>query len=282
MSYIYKITNLITNKSYIGETNRTIEIRWKQHKQRAIDLNNTEYLYNSIRKHGIENFTIEKLEECSPEERFERETYYIMLFNTLAPNGYNLILSQNGCTNDMINAMLELWKQGASIVKISTILHISSKTVGQCLKSNGVSQEEIFARRAKNVGIYSSKTVIRYSLEGEYIGEWTSASEAGRQLNMNNSSISKSCNGDILSYNGYIWQYKYSDDIENRILLIKAKKKTGVNKKSISCFDLQHNLIQVYESASAAGRALNVAHSGIAYAARNHTQAYNFYWEYNI
>ena len=53
--------------------------------------------------------------------------------------------------------------------------------------------------------------------------------------------------------NGYIWQYKDSDDIENRILLIKAKKKTGVNKKSISCFDLQHNLIQVYESASAAG-----------------------------
>lgn len=29
MAYIYKITNLINNKIYIGETSRTIQARWK-------------------------------------------------------------------------------------------------------------------------------------------------------------------------------------------------------------------------------------------------------------
>lgn len=143
----------------------------------------------------------------------------------------------------MITAILELWEKGASIVKIGTILHMNPKTISAYLKGNGISQELILKRRAKNVGIYSSKAVIRYSLTGEYIDEWPSASEAGRRLNINNASISKSCNGDILTYKGYIWQYKESDDIENRVLLINTKKKIGINKKAISCFDLEHNFL---------------------------------------
>lgn len=31
MAFIYKITNLINNKLYIGKTERTIEVRWKEH-----------------------------------------------------------------------------------------------------------------------------------------------------------------------------------------------------------------------------------------------------------
>lgn len=93
MAFIYKITNLITNKVYIGETNRTISIRWTQHKMRAKDESYTEYLYLSMRKYGAENFIVEEVEECDPEVRFERETFYILKYNSLAPNGYNLVLS---------------------------------------------------------------------------------------------------------------------------------------------------------------------------------------------
>ena len=81
MSYIYKITNLITNKSYIGETNRTVSIRWAQHKIRAKDVNNTEYLYNSIRKYGINNLkshirgynTVQVQDEHNHEQEHEDE-----------------------------------------------------------------------------------------------------------------------------------------------------------------------------------------------------------------
>ena len=98
MSFIYKITNKINGKMYIGETNRAINVRWRQHKSRAKDSQYTEYLYQAMRKYGIENFTIECLEQCCPEERFHKETDYIILYDTLAPNGYNLVLSQDGPT----------------------------------------------------------------------------------------------------------------------------------------------------------------------------------------
>ena len=280
MSYIYKITNKINNKIYIGETNRTIAIRWAQHKRRAKDSDNTEYLYCAMRKYGIENFEIEELEECNPEERFARETNYIIKYNSLAPNGYNLVLSQNGPTPLMMNTAKEYWDNGLSIVGIGNKLHMNPKTISGYLKSLGVTNEEIKDRRSKNVGRYSSKAVVRYTLYGEYVDEWDSASAAARELNYNGASISKSCKGNILTYKNYIWQYKESDDIENAVLMVKSKNKVGINEKVIQCFDLDHNFIKEYPSASAAGREFNVAHSGIAYAARNGTKAYGYYWKY--
>lgn len=92
-----------------------------------------------------------------------------------------MVLSQTGhCDNEKTELIKNLWKDGASIVKISDILHMDCKTVSYCLKANGITQEEIYKRRAKNTGIYSSKAVIRYSLDGEFLDEWPSASLAGK------------------------------------------------------------------------------------------------------
>lgn len=63
MAFIYKITNLINNKCYIGKTERTINERWKEHlkKSKSLDLP----LYRALNKYGIDNFQIEQIEECS-------------------------------------------------------------------------------------------------------------------------------------------------------------------------------------------------------------------------
>ena len=63
---IYKITNLINNKCYIGQTIKTAEQRWKEHQSHAFgshpnDQNKT--LYKAIRKYGLENFTFEVLQD---------------------------------------------------------------------------------------------------------------------------------------------------------------------------------------------------------------------------
>ena len=62
MGYIYKITNKINNKIYIGQTNRTIEIRWKEH---CRHLNSNMPICRAIKKYGESNFLVEELEECS-------------------------------------------------------------------------------------------------------------------------------------------------------------------------------------------------------------------------
>ena len=86
---IYKITNKITNHSYIGLSTH-IEDRWDYHKnpynwQRE----NNKVLYQAIQKYGIDNFEFTILEECSPEELSDKEKYYIDLYDTYH-NGYNM------------------------------------------------------------------------------------------------------------------------------------------------------------------------------------------------
>ena len=46
--YIYKVTNKVTGKSYIGQTRYTVEFRWRQHQHKK---DNT-YFHNSIKKYG--------------------------------------------------------------------------------------------------------------------------------------------------------------------------------------------------------------------------------------
>lgn len=94
MSYIiYKITNLINNKIYIGQTVHTLQERWMGH---VWDAKNKSYtnrpLLNAILKYGEDNFTIEPVEECySKEELDAREIYWIDKLNTRDRNiGYNV------------------------------------------------------------------------------------------------------------------------------------------------------------------------------------------------
>ena len=81
---IYKITNKVNGKSYIGQTRYTIEFRWKQHQHKK---DNT-YFHNAIHKYGIENFSIEILEKCDIEDLNSREIFYIAKYDTFV-NGYN-------------------------------------------------------------------------------------------------------------------------------------------------------------------------------------------------
>ena len=64
MGFIYKIINNINDKVYIGKTDFSIEKRWAEHKKDSQkDLKNRP-LYRAMNKYGIENFSIEIVEEC--------------------------------------------------------------------------------------------------------------------------------------------------------------------------------------------------------------------------
>lgn len=87
---VYKITNKLNNKCYIG-ISTDIESRWTYHKKESNWYNKKEYnkkLYRSFRKNGLKPFTFEVLEECLPEELSDKEKYYVALFNSYH-DGYN-------------------------------------------------------------------------------------------------------------------------------------------------------------------------------------------------
>ena len=92
MMGIYKITNTINNKCYIG-LSRDIEYRWKEHKQQAIYNKRCKNkpLYNAFKKYGINNFIFEVLEECEENELSLREIFYINKYKSNNKKyGYNI------------------------------------------------------------------------------------------------------------------------------------------------------------------------------------------------
>ena len=88
--FIYKITNKITGKFYIGKTTKSIQKRFQQHCSKA-DAGCKE-LKVDIDKYGKDNFTIEIIDlAVSKQELQNKERYWILRTNAIQ-NGYNKII----------------------------------------------------------------------------------------------------------------------------------------------------------------------------------------------
>ena len=101
MKLIYSYTNLVNNKKYIGQTNN-LKRRISQHKQDSsfnyCDSRYRQLIHQAIRKYGENNFKIDILEDgINDGDIDKKEKYYIELYNTVAPNGYNL--TEGGLSN---------------------------------------------------------------------------------------------------------------------------------------------------------------------------------------
>lgn len=94
---IYKATNNINGKIYIGQTTLTLEERKKTHKRDSQRISDEKlkrnHFYRAIRKYGWENFSWEVLQDNieTIDELDELEQYYIKLYNTFnnPSRGYN-------------------------------------------------------------------------------------------------------------------------------------------------------------------------------------------------
>lgn len=97
---IYKATNIINNKVYIGQTIHTLNVRKAQH-ERSHEYGYKTAFSNAIRKYGKENFIWEVIYETnSIEDLNEKESYYIKYYKSLVTeNGYNL---KGGGGNDFL------------------------------------------------------------------------------------------------------------------------------------------------------------------------------------
>ena len=89
---IYKITNNINKKVYIGLTTCSLEYRWRRHLTEGRNEKNEKHLYKSMRKYGLENFSIEQIDSTDDfKELGELERKYIKQYDSQNPNkGYNL------------------------------------------------------------------------------------------------------------------------------------------------------------------------------------------------
>jgi group I intron endonuclease len=93
---VYKITNLINKKEYVGCTIYPIKKRFEEHIYRCLKTDSNTKFCNSVRKYGVKNFNVEIIEECDISIIYEREKFYIKEFKSY-DNGLNSTFGGEGC-----------------------------------------------------------------------------------------------------------------------------------------------------------------------------------------
>ena len=173
MPYIYKITNKINGKCYIGKTERTIEIRWKEHlKNYTKSVEYSKPLYAAMRKYGAENFFIEEIEKVDNNSTLnEREIYWIEYYQSFK-NGYNATLGGDGRHFLDYKLICALYDELQSCKAVADKLHIDEKNVSAIVKANG----QIVFHHCENVP--SSKIIHMYSLNDNYEQTFPSVQKA--------------------------------------------------------------------------------------------------------
>lgn len=141
---IYKITNKLNGKIYIGQTIKTLAERFQKHCWGTTE--NDKYHLNmaikkAIRKYGKENFTIELIEEVETTKLDEREVYWISFYDSYN-KGYNCTLGgQNGATRkNSLN-----WAQENEVIE-AKYLGFSSKEIGEAYGIDRSTVTNIFKR----------------------------------------------------------------------------------------------------------------------------------------
>lgn len=207
MGFIYKITNTVNNKIYIGQTARTLNIRWKEHKIESVSSNRP--LYKAMRKYGIDNFHIEILEEISNALLNERETYWIKKLQSYNRNiGYNCNIGGNGSTIYDHQLIIDLYNQYQNCHEVCRIVGCSLNTLYSILEANNI---HILSCGEVTHKTYGKRVVQLDKKTNEYIATYDSLQDAARAVGRDNSGsashISEVCKGKRHSAFGYNWRY---------------------------------------------------------------------------
>lgn len=108
MGYIYKITNSLNQKCYIGQTTKKPHVRVKEHCGNS----SNSLLSKTIREVGKYYFDYEVLEAHVPREELDlKEVFYIYKYNSVWPNGYNVNPGNVKSAAEYFGAKEELNKQ---------------------------------------------------------------------------------------------------------------------------------------------------------------------------
>ena len=222
---IYLITNKINGIQYVGQTIRTLEIRWKEHCSNRMD---SIRLSRAINKYGEKSFSKEIVGIFDNEEDLNNaEEYFIEWYNSLSPNGYNL---HTGGNNHKISEETRKrmskskmgekhWTFGKSLTKKHRD-NLSKSKKGKKKDAAFKLKRSIYMKEkaAKNPGIFfydSVKNIFKEANDKRKIPIfchqtnqiYESLGDAARKLKISKTNISSVLKGKYKQCNGYTFCY---------------------------------------------------------------------------
>ena len=218
--YIYKHTNLVNRKVYIGQTMQDVKIRFAS----GHGYKNNKHFNSAIKKYGWDNFSHEiLLENLSADEATLYEGKFITEFRSSDRNfGYNKSSGgeQPSLNEETKKKYAERLRKMAELRKGTPMseeqkIKISNSRKGKCtgvehpFYKRVLSFEEMERLRIANTGRKSavSKSVVQLDLDNNILKIYPSALSASRELNIDTSTITKCCKNKRKSAGGFIWRY---------------------------------------------------------------------------
>ena len=262
---IYKITNLVNGKVYIGQS-QDIYSRWKEHKYAR---NKRDYfaLYGAFKKYGFDNFSFEIVECCPFEQLNEKEIYYIAQYHSYIgdakSNGYNMtkggVLSFTHVGNDDQGKVVYQYDLKGNFIAQYRNQHKAAKAVGLKGIAGGFQWREVYFDEIPPFQKkYKKKTVYQYSKFGDFIKEHENTDRAAEEVGCSKSLIELCCEGHSKTGKGYQWSYERKENIG----AVRSMAQPSKWKPVLLCDD-EGNFIREFPCAKIASQELNISYGAV-------------------
>lgn len=271
--YIYKCKNKNDGKIYIGCT-KNIGGRIRQHVQAS--LRDNPIFHKAIQDEGITNFTWEIIDLADyADDAFDKERYYIDLYNSFVPNGYNATTGGAGMRGYTGKRVVCLNLDGSFVksyecansterdgYSVSDVLKCC-KGIRHSSKKKMFMFEDDYLKNGsspyKKPKAHNIRSVVQCDLDGNKIEEFESVAFASESTGTSRTSISGCLSGTYKNANGFIWVYKEDYPIKD----ISKYKHCGKGIK-VAQLDIEtEEIIAIYDSITEAGNALGKNHRNI-------------------
>jgi predicted transcriptional regulator len=164
----------------------------------------------------------------------------------------------------LVKIACDLWNSGlSSVEKIAQTIKISKSPVTKYLKRGAsmgwcnYNANEESRKGRSNAGKKNAKSIVRLSLNGEFIDEYEGTCEAGRQIGVNQSNISEACRGGYEVAGGFMWMFK--EDYEKN--KDKIKPYARGNYKPVVRLTLDGRYLDEFVSTNSASRFVSLSDS---------------------
>lgn len=258
--FVYKITNLINNKSYIGQTIVNPESRWTRHKNDAIKNKLDTHFARAIRKYGVENFKLEIIDTATTQEELTQKEHDWIIYYDSIENGYNETSA--------------ISKSGGNTYKSKTEEELM--TIGEKIRNSKTGGKNINATPVKCRNIETKE-------------EFFFDSQAEMQKFFNTSNhifISRRCLGKIKKPYLNLWEIAYADRdygqvIEN-VNEASSINKNNKIKKEIIVKKLSTNEEKIFNTYAEAERYFNLKKKSLSAKASKKPQTFIYKEEYQV
>ena len=214
VGYIYLITDTTYGMKYTGQHHYHIE------GQLDPSYHGSGVIIKNIYKKRPETLKEEYIKTCySEEEMCSDEQHYIEVFDTLWPHGYNLTKGGDGCvaseetriklSQNHYDCSGEKHPMFGKKHSEETRKKMSNSHKGKPAPNKGkpMSEETKKKMSKAHTNGKQSKKVLQYTLNGEFVREWESTNECGRN-GFNQQHVSACCRGEQKTHKGFIFKYK--------------------------------------------------------------------------